>query len=252
MVAVTSKNKMINKFDFVEEIVDEINIYGYSKVKLFNKDDEILKSLQLIHYSGVKSNLPGRIEEYEGGFAKFFTCKDISNSYFEGINYFEKWLNKKIIKLIIEKLSKKKQYKLDHIYQTLDTPKSNHIAQEPHFDRIPTLKFMLYLNDIDETNGSFMVSPGSNNWVKSNLKKRGLFEDEDFLKKTRNIPKVIIDRLISLNGEAGTMIIFHTDCIHMQGLVNKNESRIFRAGYRLNRENRLKRFAKKIKSKIFE
>ena len=27
MIAVTSKNKMINKFDFVEEIVDEINIY---------------------------------------------------------------------------------------------------------------------------------------------------------------------------------------------------------------------------------
>ena len=162
---------MIDKYDFVEEIVDEINIYGYSKVKLFDKDDEILKSLQRIHYSGVNSNLPGRIEEYEGGFAKFFTCKDIRNSYFEDINYFEKWLNKKIIKSIIEKLSQKKHYKLDHIYQTLDTPESKHIAQEPHFDRIPTLKFMLYLNNIDETNGSFMVSPGSNNWVKSNFKK---------------------------------------------------------------------------------
>ena len=52
--------------------------------------------------------------------------------------------------------------------------------------------------------------------------------------------------------KAGTMIIFHTDCIHMQGIVNENESRIFRAGYRLNRENKLKRLAKIIKSKIFE
>ena len=29
------------------------------------------------------------------------------------------------------------------VFQTLDTPNSRHSAQDPHFDRIPTLKFML-------------------------------------------------------------------------------------------------------------
>ena len=61
-----------------------------------------------------------------------------------------------------------------------------------------------------------------------------------------------IKRLISLNGDAGTLIIFHTDCIHMQGIVNKNESRIFRAGFRLSKENKLKTFARAIKSKILK
>jgi len=243
---------MINELDVVEEIVEEINIYGYSKIKLFDKEDEIFKALKRIHYLEGKTNIPGRIANYKGGFAKFFTAEDISNAYFEGINYFEKWLDKKIIKLILEKLSINKKYELDHMYQTLDTTESKHIAQDPHFDRIPTLKFMLYLNDMDETNGSFIVSPGSNNWVKNSFKKRGVFNDSDFLKETRKIPKPIIKRLINLNGEAGTLIIFHTDCIHMQGIVKKNESRIFRAGYRISRKNRLKKFARVIKSKIFK
>ena len=244
------QSEMINELDFVEEIVEEINIYGYSKIKLFDKEDEILKALKRIHYLEGNTNIPGRILEYEGGFGKFFTPEDISNAYFEGINYFEKWLNKKIIKLIIAKLSINKKYELDHMYQTLDTPESKHIAQDPHFDRIPTLKFMLYLNDMDETNGAFLVSPASNNWVKNNFKKRGVFDDNDFLKETRKIPKPIVKRLKSLDGDAGTLIIFHTDCIHMQGIVNKKESRIFRVGYRISRNNRLKRFAKVIKSKI--
>ena len=213
---------MVNELDDVEEIVDEINIYGYSKINFFDKEDETFKALKRIHFLDGKTDIPGRIDQYKGGFAKFFTAEDIKNSYFEGINYFEKWLNQKTLKLILEKLSTNKKYELDHMYQTLDTPDSKHIAQDPHFDRIPTLKFMLYLNDMDETNGSFVVSPGSNNWVKDNFKKRGLFDDNDFLEKTRKIPKPITKRLINLNGEAGTLIIFHTDCIHMQGIVNKN------------------------------
>jgi hypothetical protein len=241
---------MDNEIDNVDEIVDELNIYGYSKIKLFDKNDEILKGLKKIHYLGENSNLPGRIDEYQGGFAKFFTADDIHNSYFEGINYFEKWLSNKTITLVIEKLSKYKKYKLDHMYQTLDTNESKHIAQDPHFDRIPTLKFMLYLNDMNEKNGAFILSPGSNNWVANNFNKRGKFDDKEFFQKTRKIPKPIIKRLISLNGDEGTLIIFHTDCIHMQGIVNQKESRIFRVGYRFNSDNKLKRFARTIKSKF--
>ena len=47
---------------------------------------------------------------------------------------------------------------------------------------------------------------------------RGSFNDKKFFKETRNIPKPIVNKLISLDGKAGTLIVFHTDCIHMQGI----------------------------------
>ena len=58
------------------------------------------------------------------------------------------------------------QFNID-IFQTLDTPNSIHIAQQAHFDRIPTLKFMLYMNNINKKNGVFYCTPGSHKWVKN-------------------------------------------------------------------------------------
>ena len=81
---------------------------------------------------------------------------------------------------IVEKTADARKYELDHLYQTLDTPDSLHIAQDPHFDRIPTLKFMLYVNDMKKSNGAFIVSPGSHHWVNQNFKKRGTFNNERF------------------------------------------------------------------------
>ena len=236
----------------IENALTEIKLYGYYKFQLFDKDDDIFKNLQVIHNLSSEANLPGKEEEYEGGFCKYFSYQNINESYFRGKNYFLKWLNNKFINSIIDRLGGKNKYILDHLYQTLDTPKSLHIAQDPHFDRIPTLKFMLYLNNMNADNGAFILSPGSHHWVKENFKKRGKFNNEAFFKKTRKIPQPIIDRLIHLNGKAGTVIVFLTDCIHMQGKVEKHESRIFRAGYRYKSNNNLIKYSKFIKNKFKE
>ena len=55
------------------------------------------------------------------------------------------------------------------VFQILDKLISNHSAQEPHFDRIPTLKFMLYVNDISINNGVFELSASTHHWVKRNF-----------------------------------------------------------------------------------
>ena len=49
-----------------------------------------------------------------------------------------------------------KEKHLDATFKTIDTPDSKHIAQDPHFDRIPTLKFMLYVNDLSFAKGAFV------------------------------------------------------------------------------------------------
>ena len=129
------------------------------------------------------------------------------------------------------------QNQLDAIFQTLDTPDSKHIAQDPHFDRIPTLKFMLYANDLTKESGAFCLSIGSHIWTKEKFTSstsRPLHGANGFLEFSRNIPEPILSRLKPIEGEAGTVIIFDTDCIHHQGIVATGEAHIIRSHYRAN------------------
>ena len=126
-------------------------------------------------------------------------------------------------------------YQLNAIFQTIDTPDSQHIAQDPHFDRIPTLKFMLYANDLTKESGAFCLSSGSHIWAKglfNDSTPRPLHGEHGFLELSRNIPQPILSRLKPIEGKAGTIIIFDTDCIHHQGIVHAGEAHIIRSHYR--------------------
>lgn len=161
---------------------------------------------------------------------------------------------KKIIKYL-----KIGDYYLNTIFQTFDNKESQHLAQNPHLDRLPTLKFMLYLNNLTNENGAFCLSPGSNHWTTQQFKSnRKSFSDKEFLEETRNIPKPILDRMISVEGAAGTIIIFNTDCVHHQGIVKSGEACIIRSHYRkkklsqgflVRKKSALKNFARKIYSR---
>lgn len=135
------------------------------------------------------------------------------------------------------------------IYTTYDNEESKHIAQQPHFDRIPTLKFMLYLNDLKFENGAFCLSPGSHHWTKEKFQiNRKNFHDKNFFNDTRNIPNPIIDRLTPIEGKLGTIIIFNTDCIHHQGVVKSGEACIVRSHYArkdFNKKFKIKNYIKK-------
>lgn len=133
---------------------------------------------------------------------------------------------------IIQNFNEKKLF-LSNIFQTFDNRESKHIAQKPHIDRIPTLKFMLYLNDLEFDNGAFCLSPGSNHWAKKNfINRRKSYSDEKFFNDTRDIPNPILKRIVPIEGKAGTIIIFNTDCVHHQGIVKSGMACIIRAHYR--------------------
>ena len=139
---------------------------------------------------------------------------------------------KRICQLIIRDIGLKEK-NMDAIFCTLDSNRSSHIAQVPHFDRIPTLKFMLYVNDIHQDSGSLWVSPGSQSWSvkRADLKHRS-FNDPAYLKDSRNIPSYIKDRLIPIELKSGNIIMFNTNCIHHQGIVQKGVAKIVRSHFR--------------------
>ena len=181
---------------------------------------------------------------------KIFRTDDLLNSENSDLLAYDKFC-----KTIIKNL-KIGQYYLNTIFQTFDNKDSEHIAQSPHLDRIPTLKFMLYLNDLTNENGAFCLSPGSNHWTTKQFKSnRKSYSDKEFLEDTRTIPKPILDRMISVEGAAGTIIIFNTDCVHHQGIVKSGEACIIRSHYRkkklsqgflVRKKSALKNFARKI------
>ncbi len=206
-------------------------INGFAVINNFlGKNDHEFQQLKILYANLIKEK---EAISYEGGSCKVF--KNIKNNLSENLEALKIFYENKTIKKVSEYILGK-DLNVD-VFQTLDTVKSSHIAQRPHFDRIPTLKFMLYMNDIDTKNGCLFCSPGSHHWVKKQYPlPRPKFNNKEFFRKTREIPNFIVDNLIPLNGKEGQLIIFDTDVIHKQGLVENSTCEIFRAHYRNRRK----------------
>ena len=212
----------------------ELELYGYAVVKNHEIKKELLNSLIKLHRNLLNDKSIYKDKDYYGGYLKRWQNDLVSENNLEK-SYLENFINSKIVQSIINS-NRYKGYKIHSVFATLDRKNTKHIAQDPHFDRIPTLKFMLYLNDMKKDNGAFMLSPGSQNWVKKNFKfPRPAFASKKFLEVTREIPQIIIDNLKPIEGKAGTIIIFDTDTVHHQGLVKDGESRIMRFHFSSNK-----------------
>ncbi len=232
------RKKSFLKFSLISsksnQLIDLIHynllINGFAVINDFlGKDTYEFQQLKILYANLIKEKDPS---SYEGGSCKVF--KNIKNDLSENLQALKIFYLNKTIKKVSEHILGK-NVNVD-VFQTLDTDKSSHIAQAPHFDRIPTLKFMLYMNDIDTKNGALFCSPGSHHWVKKEFPlPRPKFNNKEFFRKTREIPNFIIDNLIPLNGKEGQLIIFDTDVIHKQGLVENSNCKIFRAHYRNRR-----------------
>ena len=230
--------------DFIEY---SLLVFGYVIIDdFFSESDDLFKRLKSKHLIDLSLNNLATDKNYVGGVCKTFidllekkeTKKELKNS--------NKKLNheielKELVRLPLIYETAKRFFHSDNfnidVFQTLDTPNSKHIAQEPHFDRIPTLKFMLYINDIYIDNGAFELSLSTHHWVKRNFPlPRPPYNNSEYFKKTRELPKPITDNLKPIEGKAGTLIIFHTDTIHNQGVVNNGECRIIRSHFRNKEE----------------
>ncbi|MFK7905181.1 MAG: phytanoyl-CoA dioxygenase family protein [Chitinophagales bacterium] len=133
------------------------------------------------------------------------------------------------------------------IFVVNDVVGTKHHANDLHFDIKPTLKFFLYLTDTNVENGAFTCVPGSHKVTKKIRAKYGekiSYENREF---SRELPPSEVAKAIPIEGNAGTLIIFHTDTFHKAGVVSRGERKVMRGHCRLKKDNSV---SKKIFNKI--
>lgn len=92
-----------------------------------------------------------------------------------------------------------------------------------HFDAYSTIKFMVYLWDVDADCGPFEIVPGSHRTnIESRL--RQLFEGKVYDELVSDLPYRDVETL-PLVGPAGTMIVFDTDVSHRAGFCRPGRKR---------------------------
>lgn len=113
------------------------------------------------------------------------------------------------------------------IFVVKDVVGNSHHANDLHFDVQRTLKFFLYLTDTDESNGAFRCVPGSHLETKNIREKNSdkiSYENREF---SRMLPYGPADA-VSVDGKAGSLIIFDTDVFHQTGKVSEGERWVMR------------------------
>ncbi|MEU2611434.1 phytanoyl-CoA dioxygenase family protein [Micromonospora sp. NPDC007271] len=109
-----------------------------------------------------------------------------------------------------------------------------------HFDEIRSLKFLVYLDDVDETNGAFEIIPGTQHqgaqvrtseWLRTGdynsirIRVFDSFTDDLFYTLFGHFKPFLALRGVPVHAPAGTMIAFTTDTIHRAGQLQPGRSR---------------------------
>ena len=115
------------------------------------------------------------------------------------------------------------------IFMTHDQPRP--VPINPlHFDKIRTLKFFLYLKDTTADNGAFDAVPGSHKIAErlmhDHLRRGGRVKD---IPNHTYPPE--LGAPVSIEGPAGTMIVFTTDVYHRGGVVSPGHERYVMRGH---------------------
>jgi len=113
------------------------------------------------------------------------------------------------------------------IYVMHEVVGTTHTAQDLHFDVLPTLKFFLYLTDTTEENGAFACVPGSHRQSLAIRSAHGRALTYAERAVTRELPVEERD-VVSVEGEAGSVIIFSTEVFHRAGRVSRGERCVMR------------------------
>lgn len=155
--------------------------------------------------------------------AKFVDRKSIPENYPVTKKIFSDTLMEN---LVFDYFQNKSMEANNKIWIIKDEVGVSHIAQDLHFDISRTLKFFLYLNDCTAENGAFKCVPKSHRTITKSLRqnKDGLnSENRDFTR----VPEKN-DLAVSVEGKAGSLIIFDTDTLHQAGICSKGDRRIMR------------------------
>jgi hypothetical protein len=115
----------------------------------------------------------------------------------------------------------------EQIYVMNEVVGTKHIAQDLHFDVQKTLKFFVYLTDTTAANGAFSCVPGSHLIARRIRDESGVSISYENREVTRQLP-FDEEEVVSVEGVAGTLIVFTTEVFHRAGVVAQGERRIMR------------------------
>tara|TARA_Y100000385_G_C13104676_1_gene646774 strand:+ start:661 stop:1332 length:672 start_codon:yes stop_codon:yes gene_type:complete len=175
--------------------------------------------------------------ENQGGhyeFGRNYRGPSLSN--FPSSSYLTKVFNSEWMKSLHQVYRGTNQGYCSSMYATYDYKNNEGLARNGwlHFDRGNALKFFIYLNDVDKTNGAFSVSPGSRSkgqelresaWDGQNYKEVLNRIDLDYPELKDDYPFEYVE------AKAGTLIIFDTDTFHKGGECEEGKSRLVVRGH---------------------
>ncbi|WP_416483239.1 phytanoyl-CoA dioxygenase family protein [Streptomyces sp. CL12] len=109
------------------------------------------------------------------------------------------------------------------VYAIQDVVGSRTRVQQLHYDKMRHLKAFVYLSDVGPSNGPFHCVPGSHLLTREleeeNRSRRIVPTDDD----ARELPEDLVDKVVPVTAEAGTLILFDSDIAHHAGIVTSGE-----------------------------
>jgi len=246
------KTLKISSVEFENNIIEILNILKEDGVLAIEDflDSEVLNNLNL-EFDWILNNSGScGIHHLEYSQGKGAIIKKDSNYDSSNFSNTEKVFNRIDFRKLAESYLKNEVNLNNEIYVVKDIVGSRHHANDLHFDVTPTFKFFIYLTDTTKDNGAFSCVPGSHK--KSELIRKELGDKISYENRelSRQLP-VTENEVISVEGKAGTLIIFDTDVFHKAGTVHSGERKVMRGHTRKSNELNLiknRSFFNKLKS----
>ena len=116
------------------------------------------------------------------------------------------------------------QHHFNHEFFVTRETKANVPITGLHFDRLPTLKFFIYLYDTDSAKGALECVPGSHRIV-SRIRAYQLQRGMRVVDLPNFSAPPALGDPVAMEGGAGTMIVFTTDVFHRGGVISQGRER---------------------------
>lgn len=225
------ENRKLNILDFklnpsVKTIVDALNIDGVLVLKNFCNENTLneLKKDFISLMSEQPNNQWLENRPYSLGKAVFLTRnKEMEKHLPTTFDFFN---NRKMQEIVDHYLGN--DYTANQkIFVVKDIVGTSHHANDLHFDVQRTLKFFLYLTDTSEINGAFRCVLGSHKAAEKIRKENPgkiSYENREFSRQLPYGP----EHTVSVDGKAGSLIIFDTNVFHQAGKVSNGERWVMR------------------------
>ena len=210
----------------INEIIKKMDEYGIAIISNF-ASDETIQTLRKEYDICMTKDAPELMDkEYSAGKLTVINNNQETASILPDTMRF---FNSDFMNKVSTAYYKNKKVLLNHeIYVCKDVKESEHVSQGLHYDRIPTLKFFLYLNDVTARNGAFHCVPGSH---KATRKSEKFNRDHQIFpewSETRADSEENLRKELPIEGKAGTLIIVHTDVVHRAGKLSEGERHLMR------------------------